>query len=130
MGASKELLLSNHLALLLLIEIQIDLKSLILTPSKVVSVKKIIQAVADFYDLREKEILSSSRKKEVVKPRQVVMYLLREELKSSFPFIGRRCGGKDHTTALHAYGKMVKELEKSEQLGEELTLIKQRIFSG
>jgi chromosomal replication initiator protein len=106
------------------------LKSLILTPSKVVSVKKIIQAVADFYDLREKEILSSSRKKEVVKPRQVVMYLLREELKSSFPFIGRRCGGKDHTTALHAYGKVVRELEKSEQLGEELNLIKQRIFSG
>ncbi|KPJ73717.1 hypothetical protein AMJ48_00790 [Parcubacteria bacterium DG_74_1] len=106
------------------------LKSLILSPSKVVSVKKIIQAVADFYDLKEKEILSSSRKKEVVKPRQVVMYLLREELKSSFPFIGRRCGGKDHTTALHAYGKVVRELEKSEQLGEELTLIKQRIFSG
>lgn len=106
------------------------LKSLVSAPSKMVSVKKIIQAVADFYDLKEKEILSSSRKKEVVKPRQVVMYLLREELKSSFPFIGRRCGGKDHTTALHAYGKMVKELEKSEQLGEELTLIRQRIFSG
>ncbi len=106
------------------------LKNLLLTPSKVVSVKKIIQAVADFYDLKEKEILSSSRKKEVVRPRQVAMYLLREELKSSFPFIGRRCGGKDHTTAIHAYGKVIKELEKSEQLGEELILIKQRIFSG
>jgi len=106
------------------------LKSLVLSPSKVVSVKKIIQAVADFYDLKEKEILSSSRKKEVVKPRQIAMYLLREELKSSFPFIGRKCGGKDHTTAIHAYGKMTKELEKSEQLEEELTLIKQRIFSG
>jgi chromosomal replication initiator protein len=106
------------------------LRSLVLAPSKVVSVKKVIQAVADFYDLKEKEILSSSRKKEVVKPRQVVMYLLREELKSSFPFIGRKCGGKDHTTALHAYGKVAKELEKSEQLGEELNLIKQRIFSG
>lgn len=106
------------------------LKNLVLTPSKMVSVKKIIQAVADFYDLKEKEILSSSRKKEIVKPRQVAMYLLREELKSSFPFIGRRCGGKDHTTAIHAYGKVIKEMEKSEQLGEELTLIKQRIFSG
>jgi len=106
------------------------LKSIVLSPSKVVSVKKIIQAVADFYDLKEKEILSSSRKKEVVRPRQVAMYLLREELKSSFPFIGRKCGGKDHTTAIHAYGKMIKELEKSEQLEEELSLIKQRIFSG
>jgi len=106
------------------------LRNLILAPSKVVSAKKIIQAVAEFYDLKEKEILSSSRKKEIVKPRQIAMYLLREELKSSFPFIGRRFGGKDHTTAIHSYGKVVKELEKSDQLGEELTLIKQRVFSG
>ena len=106
------------------------LKSLILSPGKIVSAKKIIQTVADFYDLKEKEILSSSRKKEIVRPRQVAMFLLREELKSSFPFIGRRFGGKDHTTAIHAYGKIVKELEKNEQMGEEITLIKQRIFSG
>ena len=106
------------------------LKNLILTPSKVTTVKKIIQAVAEFYDLKEKEILSSSRKKEIVKPRQIAMYLLREELKRSFPFIGRRFGGKDHTTAIHAYERIVKELEKNEQLGEEINLIRQRIFSG
>jgi len=106
------------------------LKNLILSPSKTVSVKKIIQIVAEFYDLKEKEILSSSRKTEIVKPRQIAMYLLREELKSSFPFIGRRFAGKDHTTAIHAYGKIVKELEKSEQLKEEINLIKQRVFSG
>lgn len=106
------------------------LRNLILSPSKVVSAKKIIQVVADFYDLKEKEILSPSRKKEIVKPRQIAMYLLREELKSSFPFIGRRFNGKDHTTAIHSYGKVVKELEKNEQLGEELNLIRQRIFSG
>ncbi|MDI6602494.1 MAG: chromosomal replication initiator protein DnaA [Patescibacteria group bacterium] len=106
------------------------LTNLISTPSKVVSIKKIIQAVVEFYDLKEKEILSSSRKKEIVKPRQIAMYLLREELKSSFPFIGRRFGGKDHTTAIHAYKKIIKELEKNNQLEEELNLIKQRIFSG
>ncbi|PJA84285.1 MAG: chromosomal replication initiator protein DnaA, partial [Candidatus Nealsonbacteria bacterium CG_4_9_14_3_um_filter_37_13] len=106
------------------------LKNLILAPSKVVSAKKIIQAVAEFYDLKEKEILSLSRKKEIVKPRQIAMFLLREELKSSFPFIGRRFSGKDHTTAIYAYGKIVKEVEKSEQLREELDLIRQRIFSG
>lgn len=106
------------------------LMNLISTPGKVVSVKKIIQVVADFYDLKEKEILSSSRKKEIVKPRQIAMFLLREELKNSFPFIGRRFGGKDHTTAIHSYGKVLKELKKNEQLKEELELIKQRIFSG
>ncbi len=106
------------------------LKNLIVTPSKVVSAKKIIQAVAEFYDLKEKEILSSSRKKEIVKPRQIAMYLLREEIKSSFPFIGRKFNGKDHTTAIHSCEKIAKELEKNEQLSEEINLIRQRIFSG
>ena len=106
------------------------LKNLLAAPSKVVSVKKIIQAVAEFYDLKEKEIISSSRKKEIVKPRQIAMYLLREELKSSFPFIGRKFGGKDHTTAIYAFEKISKELEKSESLNEEINLIKQRILSS
>jgi len=106
------------------------LKNLLAAPSKVVSVKKIIQAVAEFYDLKEKEIISSSRKKEIVKPRQIAMYLLREELKSSFPFIGRKFGGKDHTTAIYAFEKISKELEKSESLTEEINLIKQRILSS
>lgn len=106
------------------------LKSLFLSPSKVASPKKIIEAVAEFYDLKEREIISSSRKKEIVKPRQVAMFLLREELKSSYPFIGRKFGGKDHTTAIHACEKIVKEIEKDENLGNEISLIKQRIYTG
>ena len=106
------------------------LKRLLLSPSKVVNPKKIIDSVANFYDLKEKEIISISRKKEIVRPRQIAMYLLREELKSSYPFIGRRFGGKDHTTAIHACEKIVKELENNENLGNEITLIKQRIYTG
>jgi len=106
------------------------LKNLIFSPAKVVSAKKIIKAVADFYDLKEKEIISISRKKEIVRPRQVAMYLLREELNSSFPFIGRKFGGKDHTTAIHAHEKISQEVEKNANLVEELNLIKQRVLSG
>jgi len=106
------------------------LRNILLSPAKMISIKKIIQAVADFYDLKEKEILSSSRKKEVVRPRQIAMFLLRKELKSSFPFIGRKFGGKDHTTAIHACRKILKETENNENLNNELDLIKQRIFSG
>ncbi|MFH1643302.1 MAG: chromosomal replication initiator protein DnaA [Patescibacteria group bacterium] len=106
------------------------LKSLIISPKKMITPQKIISIVADFYDLKEKEILSSSRKREIVKPRQVAMYLLREELKSSYPFIGRKLGGKDHTTAIHACGKITKEVEKNENLAEEINLIKQRVFSA
>jgi chromosomal replication initiator protein len=106
------------------------LKTLFLSPNKVANYKKIIQVVAEFYDLKEKELLSSSRKKEIVEPRQVAMFLLRELLKSSYPFIGRKLGGKDHTTAIHACGKIVKEIENNENLNNEIDLIKQRIFSA
>lgn len=105
------------------------LKNLISPPSQVSSTKKIIKAVAEFYDISEKEMLSNSRKREYVKPRQVAMYLLREELKSSFPYIGRKFGGKDHTTALHAFKKISKELKNNENLVEEITAIKEKIFS-
>jgi len=79
--------------------------------------------------LKERDLTSSSRKKEIVKPRHVAMYLLREELKSSFPFIGRKLGGKDHTTAIHAYKKISNEIDQNGGLPEEINLIKQRILS-
>jgi chromosomal replication initiator protein len=106
------------------------LKNLISSPNRIVSAKKIVHSVSNFYDLKEKELISTSRKKEIVKPRQIAMYLLREELKASFPFIGRKLGGKDHTTAIHAYEKIQKEVEKNESLAEEIELIKQRILCG
>ena len=97
--------------------------SLILTP------KKIIQKVANFYEIKEKDILSSSRKKEVVKPRQIAMYLLREELKSSFPSIGRRFNGKDHTTAIHSYNKIKEEMKRNKKLEEEINILREKINS-
>jgi len=104
------------------------LKNILFSPTKVVTPKKIIEAVAEFYDLKEKDLIDPCRKKEIVKPRQVAMYLFREELKSSFPFIGRKFGGKDHTTAIYACEKIRKELEKNQTLAEEINLIKQKVF--
>jgi len=80
-------------------------KNLFSTTPVVITPKKIIQEVANFYEIKEKDILSKSRKKEIVGPRQIAMYLLREDLKGSFPFIGRRFNGKDHTTAIHSIKK-------------------------
>lgn len=105
------------------------LKNIVQEPTKVITPKKIIETVAEFYDLKEKDLLTSSRKKEIVKPRQVAMYLLREELKYSFPFIGRKFNGKDHTTAIHSYKKIIQELLKDKKLEEEIGLIKERILS-
>ncbi len=105
-------------------------KSILSSPNRVVTPKKIIQVVADFYDLKEKDLLTTSRKKEIVKPRQIAMFLLRQELKNSFPFIGRKFSGKDHTTAIHSYKKILREIGEDKKLDEEISLIKEQIFNS
>jgi len=104
-------------------------KNLISPPNKVITPKKIIELVAEFYDLKEKDLLNNCRKKEIVKPRQIAMYLLRNELKNSFPSIGRKFGGKDHTTAIHAYKKIIEEIKKDKKLEEEINLIREKILN-
>lgn len=106
------------------------LKGFIFSPTRIVNPKKIIQIVAEFYDLKEREIIQASRRKEIVKPRQIAMFLLREELKNSFPAIGRKFGGKDHTTAIHSFQKISREIQSDQNLNEEVSLIKQRIYSA
>lgn len=111
-------------------EAKLLLKKTLLAPTRITTPKKIIQAVAEFYDLKDKNLFTPSRKREIVKPRQIAMFLLREDLKCSFPFIGQKLGGKDHTTAIHSYKKINKELENSESLKEEIELIRQSVSSS
>lgn len=97
---------------------------------KFVSTKKIIKAVSEFYDIEEKDFLNRSRKKDVVKPRQIAMYLMREELKSSYPSIGEKFGGRDHTTAIHSCEKVAQDLKLNPELEEEIRAIKDKIYSA
>lgn len=110
-------------------DLQRILKSVVTTPRKIVSPKKIIEIVAEFYDIATKELTSTKRKKEIVRPRQISMYLLREELQNSYPFIGEFFGGKDHTTVIHACDKIIKEMEEKESFREEIMLIRQRLYN-
>ncbi|PJE57642.1 MAG: chromosomal replication initiator protein DnaA [Candidatus Portnoybacteria bacterium CG10_big_fil_rev_8_21_14_0_10_38_18] len=105
------------------------LKTIVSNPQKRTSYKKIAEVVADFYDLSVNDLINRSRKKEVVKPRQVVMYLMREELKGSYPSIGSKLGDRDHTTVIYACEKIGKELENNEDLEQEINLIKERLYS-
>lgn len=90
--------------------------------------RQIIETVAQFYDIDLDEIVGASRKKEIVRPRQIAMFLMREEIKSSFPAIGNELGGRDHTTAMHATDKITKEVDKDEAVRQELDLIRQRLY--
>ncbi|MBM3206754.1 MAG: chromosomal replication initiator protein DnaA, partial [Candidatus Staskawiczbacteria bacterium] len=106
------------------------LKGFVFSPFNVANYKKVVDSVAKFYNLDEKSLFHETRRKEIVRPRQVAMFLLRKELKYSFPAIARKFGGKDHTTVIYAYKKIEKESEENNKLTEEINLIKQRIYSG
>lgn len=90
----------------------------------------IIKTVADFYGIPQTDLVKRSRKKEIVRPRQICMYLLREESRSSFPEIGQKLGGRDHSTVIHAYEKINREEQEQESMKQELTMIRERIYQG
>lgn len=94
-----------------------------------ITAKTIIRTVSEFYDVKEEALVNQSRKREIVHPRQVCMYLIRKELKNSYPFIGEWFGGRDHTTVMHACSKISKEVEENETLAEEINLIKSRLYA-
>lgn len=97
---------------------------------KTLSPKHIIQTVAEYFDIQADDLLGKSREKRLAFPRQVSMFLLREEMKSSYPAIGQELGGRDHTTAMHAYTKVKNQLSEDDQLKRDLELIKQKLYSG
>lgn len=91
---------------------------------KNVSTKDVIKLIADFYNISEDSVLDKTRKKEVVKPRQVIMYILREDFNISFPSIGDKLGGRDHTTVIHSCEKIKEDLKSDSVLMEEISQIR------
>ena len=93
------------------------------------SIAKIINTTAQFYQVSPKKLQKRSRKAKFVKPRQIAMYLLREELNRSFPYIGRLFGSKDHTTVIYAYNKIKNTIEEFPGLKSELKQIKNTLYN-
>lgn len=91
--------------------------------------KQLINAVAEYYDLNCHDLMGGSRKKGLVTPRQIAMFLMREEIRSSYPAIGQELGGRDHTTAMHAYEKIKKIIEEDEKIRQDINLIRQKIYN-
>ena len=93
-------------------------------PKKNMAIKDVVKIVSEHYQLEESSIYEKTRKKEIVKARQVVMYLLREDFSVSYPLIGQKLGGKDHTTVIHSYLKIKADLKNDPQLLQELEQIR------
>jgi chromosomal replication initiator protein DnaA len=89
-------------------------------PSKNANVKSIVSKIAQFYGIEEESIYEKTRRREVVRPRQVIMYILREDFSVSYPTIGNKLGGRDHTTVIHSCEKVKREVAEDAELAKEI----------
>ena len=89
--------------------------------------KTIINIVSKYYNITICDLIGKCRKKELVVPRQIVMFLLREECGSSYPTIGEELGGRDHTTAMHAYNKIANAIKDDIKLKQDVESVKQML---
>jgi chromosomal replication initiator protein len=93
-----------------------------------INVERIQALVADYYNITLEDMKSKRRDKHIVFPRQVAMFLVREETPSSLPAIGKAFGGRDHTTALHSIEKIANELKEDERLRYEVQAIREKLY--
>lgn len=93
-------------------------------PKKMLSVKEIVKVVCDFYSIEESFVYEKTRRKEVVKPRQIAMFILREDFNISYPTIGQKLGGRDHTTVMHSCEKVKVDMKNDLSLMQEVDQIR------
>ncbi|HEY4719715.1 MAG TPA: chromosomal replication initiator protein DnaA [Candidatus Methylomirabilis sp.] len=87
---------------------------------RTITIPRILEVVGDFYRIKEKELLSKSRHKSIVLPRQIAMYLCRTHTNASLPDIGSEFGGKDHSTVIHACTKIRELMARDEKFRKQL----------
>ena len=92
-----------------------------------VTIDEIIRKVADHYNLRMSDLLSARRARQVARPRQVAMYLAKMLTSRSLPDIGRRFGGRDHTTVIHAVRRIEELRATDSQIAEDVELLRRML---
>jgi chromosomal replication initiator protein len=96
---------------------------------KTYSVDTLLSLVAQHFGLGVADLIGKKRNKELVYPRHITMYILREELNMSFPEIGREMGGKDHSTVMHGYNKIIREMDTLPKIPSDIARIKQQLVN-
>lgn len=94
-----------------------------------ITAKQVIDKTARYYNIEAKDMCSARRDKFITMPRQVAMYLLRSELKMSFPKIAQELGRKDHTTAMHSIEKITRESAISVSIREQINDIRDKLYA-
>ncbi|MBN1581079.1 MAG: chromosomal replication initiator protein DnaA [Anaerolineae bacterium] len=107
--------------------LEIALRDLIAAP-KTLTPDQVLGAVARFYQVSEQKVKGRKRNKDIVRPRQVAMYLMRKETSASLPEIGQVLGGRDHTTVIYGVEKIEGLLEQDNTLRREIMSIKEELY--
>lgn len=94
-----------------------------------VTVGDVIKTVAEFFEVSTEDLINKGRRQEIVEPRQITMYLLRDMLKMSYPSIGEKLGKRDHTTVIHACDKIDHEINSNQLINQKILNIKEKIFN-
>jgi chromosomal replication initiator protein len=89
-----------------------------------VNAKTVLQKTADYYEISYNDITGTKRSREVVVPRQIAMFIMREELDMSFPRIAKSLGGKDHTTIMHGVNKISTQMARDSVMSQDIQSIK------
>jgi len=92
------------------------LKDVLLQEEKKISIELIQKKVAHYFDIKTSDMKAKKRNKQIVYPRQVAMYLSRELTNLTLPVIGESFGGRDHTTVIHACGKIQNDLKRNQNV--------------
>lgn len=95
------------------------LKELFKVNHQIVSVENIQKTTAQYYNVKLSELIGKSRKRSIVRPRQLAMYLAKELTDNSYPEIAEAFGGRDHTTVIHACRKVIELLNESNDINED-----------
>jgi chromosomal replication initiator protein len=90
--------------------------------------ERIVETVASFFNLEPEDLKTGSRSREVLVPRQIAMYLMREETETPFIQISAYFGKRDHTTAMHSYEKIEGLVESDNQMRQEVLTIRQMLY--
>lgn len=89
-------------------------------PERRITVDEIQKAAAEHFSLRQADLLSERRTRAIARPRQIAMYLCKQLTTRSYPDIGRRFGGRDHTTVLHGVRKIEELMPKDDQIARDV----------
>lgn len=106
------------------------LRDLLRSNDRKITIEEIQRRVAEYYNVRMADMLSARRARAVARPRQVAMYLSKQLTTRSLPEIGRKFGGRDHTTVIHAVRKIDELCQVDSGLEEDVDLLRRMLEGG